>query len=1086
MTNETDILARYVDHVCRRLKGRTIARRLLVLVASAIAVTVAFSVAFVTLIPAPGTVEVLRVGLYLALLAGACTLVLVRVTATTATRHIESKVIEFEGRLSTWRDADRRGDDSPILSLLARSAMEIAAAQPPDAVVRTREWLLPMIVAAGLMLLSVMLLGGTHPLQISGQRLWFGDALGASAPRILVRPGDVVIPRGTDVIIDVAVTGFEPARLSMNANFEGTDRWEVAPLSRTGRDSFSFVFIGVTEEVDYYVGPPPGATGVNSQRYVIRVADLPRITDITLDYRFPEWTGLPVREQSDGELWALEGTVVTVSAVADRPLNGAIIVVNDSELDADTKETNLSGSFVVGEAGSWHIAVRHEGILTRISDTWLIHQVPDRKPEIAFEWPGRDRSATSIEEVGLRFSAKDDYRINNLVLRYSVNGEQWSTPTAMVNAIGTDERPGPPTTGATLAHTIYLENLRTGEDARPLKPGDVISVYGEASDHQHTVRSSLYFVDVRPFDRIYREGQQSGGGGSGGQGFESVRRQREILTATWNLINRREQGALTPADEDKSAELAELQRTLQDQVQTVIVRAGARGLGAVDASVEQFLAELSGAIEDMVPAAAELDRGALDAAIAPQQQALQHLLAAEASMSDVDVSPGEQGEGGGSAQSLEELVELELDPERNRYEVPQQPGESQTAAEDEWRKLEELAARQERLAEQQRRDQASTPVSRWQQEQLKRELEQIRQRLASRNPGRQQPNRQEPEGQNRQSSEASGRESSIAEALANVEQALEAMSESLEGNASRDRAAAASRSLTESARRLQDGQLNQLDQEIGRIGEQIGAMAAAQRAAMDRLEAMQMARAEAETRGDAVSYYDFTMMDDAEAKREMGAALADIAGSISRTADALDEQRPEASRTLRRAVDRLTEDEVDARLTYIADLYNYGQPTYAAPQEARVARSLERIGDMLTLARDYIADAPAANRPLDEVRRLRQALARTEGGNIGPNGRGVDAVRQELNDLLARLNLGTGANLNIDTSNDRRLYLARGIAEENTDELYKMTADRLDLVESVLVNREVETVRAQQPRDSARDSDAAAEYFRLLSNADDH
>ena len=46
----------------------------------------------------------------------------------------------------------------------------------------------------------------------------------------------------------------------------------------------------------------------------------------------------------------------------------------------------------------------------------------------------------------------------------------------------------------------------------------MISFYAEAHDHTQEVRTALYFVDVRPFDKTYRESQEMAGGSVGGNG----------------------------------------------------------------------------------------------------------------------------------------------------------------------------------------------------------------------------------------------------------------------------------------------------------------------------------------------------------------------------------------------------------------------------------------------------------------------------------------------------------------------------------------------------------------------------------------
>ena len=71
-----------------------------------------------------------------------------------------------------------------------------------------------------------------------------------------------------------AQTGFVAEQMTVNAEFANANGWETAPMSRVSDDAFSFVFVGVTEELEYYTS----VGRLNSSRHVIRVAsgkDLP-------------------------------------------------------------------------------------------------------------------------------------------------------------------------------------------------------------------------------------------------------------------------------------------------------------------------------------------------------------------------------------------------------------------------------------------------------------------------------------------------------------------------------------------------------------------------------------------------------------------------------------------------------------------------------------------------------------------------------------------------------------------------------------------------------------------------------------------
>ena len=651
---------------CRtRLRRRFVARGAALMALGALASTGLFAAIFVVWVPGNGTVLGARILLYLAIAAGIGILVWWPLGRRAVTRQVEARVPGFDGRLQTWWDATQRGDDSPLLALLTRETQALTDANSDAQVVPTREYAVPAS-AAGVMLLAlvVLLAVGNSPWQLAAKRLWTGDLLTAAAPRITVTPGDAVVPRGANVVVEAAASGFVASRMEMNAAFEHTQGWEQAPMARLGESKYGFVFVGVTEQVDYYVT----AAGLNSQRHVIHVADLPRVTGVSLSYEFPDWTGLPVAERDDGDVSALLGTQVAVTASTDLPVTDPLIVVNGRELAASASGLQSHGAFEVREEGSWYLAVRHQGTLARISDTYLISVVQDALPEVDFSWPGHDRQATAIEEVVLRFRARDDYGVESLALFYTMNGGPWSK---VALDTGEDEA----------EHLFYLEDLAitseiTGTESRALRPGDMISFYAEAADHSQRVRTALYFVDVRPYDRTYRESQQRGGSGSGG--FEIAERQREIVSATWNLINKRQTEPPDDASEsramqDQAAVLAMLQRTLKDQVHTLASRAQARRLD-VDDEIDAFVTELQQAAEYMEPAALKLDTQELMDAITPEQQALQHLLAAQASVTEMNVSLTPADMRGTSGRSLSELFDLEMDPQRNRYEMPQRPG----------------------------------------------------------------------------------------------------------------------------------------------------------------------------------------------------------------------------------------------------------------------------------------------------------------------------------------------------------------------------------------------------------------------------
>ncbi len=243
---------------------------------------------------------------------------------------------------------------------------------------------------------------------------------------------------------------------------------------------------------------------------------------------------------------------------------------------------------------------------------------------------------------------------------------------------------------------------------------------------------------MQPFDRRYSQSQQSGqqGGQQGPQQDEISQRQKEIIVSTWNLIreqqeNRRNDAAFVA---DNAALLSRVQATLKDQVETLVLRTQARQLTASAEDIATFIDNLNKAAEVMIPAAERLGEIELEQAILPEQEALQHLLAAEAVFTDISVSMQANNRGGGGGQAgrdLTEMFEMEMDLEKNQYETgssatPESQQQSMDEAADD---LSDLARRQQQLAKNLNQTRTPTPAQRWQQEMLRREVEELRDRL---------------------------------------------------------------------------------------------------------------------------------------------------------------------------------------------------------------------------------------------------------------------------------------------------------------------------------------------------------------------
>ena len=328
----------------------------------------------------------------------------------------------------------------------------------------------------------------------------------------------------------------------------------------------------------------------------------------------------------------------------------------------------------------------------------------DQTPSVRFGKPGRDTQSTPVEEVFAEVRADDDFGVKDVQMFYSVNGGAEKT----IKLFG-----GKPLPEVTASHTIYLEEMG-------LKPGDFVSYYAKATDNDgvqgpKTATSDIYFVEIRPFKKDYKPAQSMAGGGGGGGGAgqevgQLSRQQREIVSATFNIV--RDKPKMTAAKfRENTVYLTLAQAKLREQVEELAEKMNSR-LDAVDPAFKTIAEALPKAVTEMKSAEGELKGQKAKEALSPEQRALKLLQDAEQNYElQVSMQRGGGGGGGGGqqmAEDLADLFELEMDKLANQYEM-QQRAEQQSGdrqIDELAEKLKELARRQQQELERQRRMQA--------------------------------------------------------------------------------------------------------------------------------------------------------------------------------------------------------------------------------------------------------------------------------------------------------------------------------------------------------------------------------------------
>ena len=1028
----TGSLDEYLDAIAKRLRTAIATRGLGILSLTALAATclcvfLANRFAF-----SPASVLSLRTFL-VAALASVVVLLLVRPLRRLARGGVfqhaadeaERRSPEFDGRLRTWADENTRAtarghSPSPLLALLAQETQHAAAAVPLGMVV-SRSRAIAFAVAGCSGMLALFWLGTSGPgyWRYGTAKLWAGWFLTQEEPlyELQVEPGDTTIRRGGRLDVTAVPIGFEPATMEIYAKFESSVDWERAPMRPQLQGiGFDFTFSLVREPLRYYVE----AGRLRSREFQVGVVAMPTVENIRLEYKYPAWSGLqPSIEDPGGDITAVGGTRVSVVLTTDKRLEDGLLVLGEEEVAIVGNRAMIE----VQQDSSYSIAAHYHGERVRLTEDYFITEVPDRQPEVRILEPGRDWRATSIEEVGIRLEASDDFGLRDFELRYTVNGIG-DDPVAFSLRRGVKqfsgkhwfylEEMGPPGGVATLPTAGEATSLPPPVPEAGLLPGDLISYYVVAADAKREVRSDMYFITVQPFERRFSQSQQAGGRGGGRQQDEISRRQREIILATWNLIKERdgEDGRAPDKLRESATMLSQLQTTLMQQAQTLVQRTRARQLTDGDPKFARFAEFLEQAAGFMRPAAEALEDFRLEDAVAPEQQALQHLLRAEAIFTDIQISMGRSGRGGGASRDLAEMFELEMDLEKNQYETGSGASGQQMEQEVDQalKKLEELARRQERLAERGRSREQPSFEQRWHQEMLRREAEDLKRQLEQlqrRQQGQQRAHGQPRGGGQREngSPHGSGSPHQMVRAIQQLERAAREMDRGSRGNnmgLSSDRALQALQQALESLAQQRHAGTQQAVADMAQESAEL--VEEQHRAAAELQESLKVALEAYKAQGGKPSRQLPTGMtreeeiDLANRKREMGERLAEIERGMQRHARQLRNQNEWAARALTNALLELQQSDAALTIQYARDLILRGMAPYAASNEASVTRALRRLRDSLReigqfAQQDGDTEAKGLERLLSEVERLRRGLE--EAARPGQEERGRQSDRQQ-------------------------------------------------------------------------------------------
>jgi len=1007
---------------------------------------------------------------------------------------LEGRHRHLDHALRTYLDAAAAAERTPLLWLLADDLVARLDRVPERGRwPRRRSWLAIGAVAAGLAE-GALLIPKDAALRAASSRLW---ALGAgfAPPSFRVTPERIQLLRGSDLVVTGAAVEFAPSQATIYVREPARAREDSASMRPLGSGRFEFRFSSVQAPFAFRIAA--GEVSSTLQRVV--VLEPPKLAAVTLRVTPPDWTGRPMRELEElSGLRVYPGTragfEIEIEGRADRVLLD-FRATPDSEVEPAVQRQPeqssatvelvagegglLRGELLVDRSGSYRMWAELAGERIALTESFTVELLEDRAPEVAIVKPGRDAKATAIEEVTIRIEASDDVRIEGLELHYAVNGNEPlrhvfpipSIPGELADVEATLER----------EVVLELEELEGGG----LRPGDVVSIFARANDRTRKVETELFFIEVRPFRMSYTQSQQAPGGESGLGPDALSQRQREIVSATWN-VSRQKSAERTDEWRDRVDLLTRLQARLRQQADTLRERMAARMQGTGDSEGRAILRELEQAAGAMVRAHDHLEAVELEAALGPEREALRRLLRIEAQARERQVSMQMDPQAGGDrfSQDLSELVELEMDPKKNVYELPEQIREESSGelgvSDEDLEELRRLAERQQQLEEEARSRSLPATPQRWRQESLAREAEALKGRLERRSDPRSQ---------------------SMARSLAEVIESLRAPSAS-DANASAG-STSPSQTLSDLVRSAERDRSDQLRASLDALPERADAILREQRASARELRDELPSRLwRSESEGAFTLPGVGVEAQQVRERRELRERIAELRREAEAMARLTGPDSPVAARRLEEAAAAIRDGRLTERMAYAEELIESGEAAFVLPIDEQVGEGLEAVRDAIRDAVRVARTLPASLEPNEreqlqrEVARLRRRVAAELRGmsesdvpfaELETRADERQETRRELRSLAERLE-----SAEIELSDDLREALD-GVGREATAdkvgrESEHMWTPALAMLEELELQLSVEGAASERAElqtfgvsPSARSEAPLEEYFLRLS-----
>ena len=250
--------------------------------------------------------------------------------------------------------------------------------------------------------------------------------------------GEYAVPRG-DTLRIVAETSpgkKTPLLVSIRFDYQSGESRQYMERSggKDGPGRFEYEHPSVTEAFSFQLKEEGSGffSNYHSPRYKVRVLERPEVEQLVITNKAPSYTGLGTGEirGNIGELAVPVGSELSVRGLSTKPLERAVLVTEGEEFvlkPSPGEPLTFIGAWTPKLGGTCLIRLEDtEGVPMERPFPFAVHMVEDRPPVVQASPTGIGQMITAQARIPLKLKARDDYGIDSMHLRWTLQDAEGS------------------------------------------------------------------------------------------------------------------------------------------------------------------------------------------------------------------------------------------------------------------------------------------------------------------------------------------------------------------------------------------------------------------------------------------------------------------------------------------------------------------------------------------------------------------------------------------------------------------------------------------------------------------------------------